>query len=532
MNSGQNPNLLVADASTDIAPDTTKTSGIEIQSETICAGVAYSTSEVINRYGSANAEYLKGYSGVDNETEQKYAKSLADIAKYKISVDPDEGTRNIKQQAGFSAEIATTSRDNAEAIISRSRIRTSRSDDLQQFGRNHNVVDRVQIRDGQIIEGTQSQMKFVGNRDQLLDNIAREDGKFARYRGTKLELPSEQYAGAAQHCRDKSKQLLFNAGRAEQCGQRDVAAKLRREADNYAQLATEVMDSGMTTEQAIFYRSHPKTATAFDIARTSHRAGMEGAQYGAVIGGCISLLNNSFATALGEKEFDNAAKGVALDTAKAGTVGYGIAFAGSAVKGAMQQSSSGNIRALADTTAPVLVVNICISLGGSIKRYVIGEINESQLLLEVGEKSTGMLSSGMMAALGQIVIPVPLIGAAIGGMIGCTLSSFFFQTAVDAARRAEISFDVLERTRAIQIMAYERIAKEQAALEAFVGREIPQLQQDTQQFFVSLDSALSLSMDAQAAAINAYAHLLGKKLQHKSMVDFEDFMLSDRTFRF
>ncbi|WP_433767695.1 hypothetical protein [Pseudomonas putida] len=551
----------------------------EIARDITRTAAALSTSETVSRYGSANAEYLKGYSGVDHETGQKFAKGLADIAKHKVHADPDLAKQNIKQQAGFSAEVAATSRDNAEAIISGSKVRTSRSDDLPHYGRNHNVVDRVQILDGQIIEGSQAQMKFVGDRNQLLDDIAREDGKFTRYQGTKLELPSEQFEGskayyleeakklreraqsiaadpakadqviklqreaeafeklvaskdfqpkpAADYCRDQARQRRLNADAAEKNGNTDAAAKLRREADNYDQLADNVSDSGLTTEDAIFYRKHPEFATLRDIARTSHRAGMEGAKYGAAIGGSISLLQNLLATAQGDKAVGEAVQDLAVDTAKAGAMGYATAFAGAALKGGMQQSSSQTLRTLSNTNAPALAINICLSLGSSVKRYVTGEISEAQLLTEVGEKGAGMLSSGMMAALGQLAIPVPFVGAAIGGMIGYTLSSLFYQATLDAARGVELSRQQLARTRAIQAAARDRIADEQARLDAFTQRELPQLRKETEHLFAIVNSDASASADVLAAAINQFATLLGKQLQFQTMAEFDDFMNSD-----
>lgn len=57
----------------------------------------------MQRFGSANAEYVKGYRGVDNVTGQRLAKGLVDIAKHKVNDDPHYATQNIKQQAGFSA---------------------------------------------------------------------------------------------------------------------------------------------------------------------------------------------------------------------------------------------------------------------------------------------------------------------------------------------------------------------------------------------------------------------------------------------
>jgi len=501
----------------------------DISRDNAHVSVALSNVEIISRHGSANAEYIKGYAGVDHETGQKFTKGLKDIAEYRVHADYAE--QNIKQQAGFSAEVATTTRDNAEAIISSSKVRTSRADDLPQFGTNHNIVDRVKILDGKIIEGSQSQMKFVGDRNKLLNDIAKEDGKFSRYRGIKLELPAEQYKGAVDHCQEQAKQFRINADRAEEIGKLDVAARLRRVADNYEQLSDDIRDSGMSTEQAIFYRNNPKIATALDIARTSHRAGIEGAQFGAVIGGTISLVQNLFALAQEEKKLADAARDVVSDTGKSGLIGYGTAAVGSAIKGGLQQSSQTGLRAFAKTNAPALAVNICISLGSSINRYVTGEITESQLLLEVGEKGSGMLSASMMAALGQMAIPIPFVGAALGGMIGYTLSSVFYQSALDAACGAEHSRERLERVRGIETAARASIAHEQAALDDFLRREIPALKEETQNLFKVVNASVPYQVDTLAAAINQYAGLLGQRLQFGSMTEFDAFMKCDEPLR-
>lgn len=538
---------------------------------------ALSTHETVQRFGSASAEYIKGYRGLDNESGTRFAKGLVDISKHKVN--ENYVAQNIKQQAGYSAEIASTSRDNAEAIINKSKVRTSRTDDLPQYGKNHNVVDRVQLIDGKVIGGSQTQMKFVGNRNDLLNKIACEDGEFARYRGIKIELPTEQFEGnrdyvlgeakklreladrassdpdkvaqveklqleaeklerhvnsadfqaetVADRCRKQAKQRRFNAEKAEANGNLGAAAKLRREADNFDELADNVSDSGLTTEDAIYYRKNPGTATLRDIGRTAHGAGLQGAKYGAIIGGSISVLMNCWAVAQGEKEASEALPDIALDTAKAGTLGYATAFVGSALKGGMQQSGNQFTRQLASTSAPVLVLNICLSLGSSINRFVTGEIDEAQLLTEVGEKGAGMLSSGMMAAVGQVAIPIPFVGAAIGGMIGYTLSSMFYQSALEASRGAKLSSEQLLQIRTIEEAARERIAHEQQQLEAFVSREIPQLRLETQFLLSSLANADHQDSEALSKSINHYAGLLGKSLQFQSMNEFETFMTSD-----
>jgi hypothetical protein len=503
----------------------------EIRRDVDRVAVAMASSETVSRYGSANAEFIKGYTGIDNETGKKMARGLAAVSKYKLSSDPIEATKKIKQHAGFSAEVSSISRDNAEAIIKGSKLRTLRSDDLPEYGPNHNVVDRVQVLNGEIVEGSQSQMKFVGDRNQLFKRIAKEGGKFERYRGVKLELPSEQFKDASEYCRNQAKALRAQAQKVEAIGKPSVAAKLRSEASNYDQLAANVRDSGLTREDAAFYFTDPELATVSDIAHTSHRAGIEAAKYGAAIGGCISTLRNVFEYTQGKKDIADVAMSIASDTTKTATFSYATGLAGSAIKGTLQQSTNSTLRALSATNAPALAVNICISLSSSVKRYVTGEITESALLIEVGEKGSGMLSGAMMAALGQAVVPIPVVGAAVGGMIGYAMSSLFYQSALDAARGAEASAQMLQRTQAIEKAARERLATEQEQLDAFLANELPALRAQAQELSTLFDASEAASTHKISAGINDFAELLGQKLQFQNMQEFEEFMLSAETLK-
>jgi hypothetical protein len=80
----------------------------------INAGLTGGSAEVVQRYGSANKEFLIGKSGIDNETGKKFSKSLDSISKNKINSDYEYN--NIHQQSGYSAEVAKVAKDNADNI--------------------------------------------------------------------------------------------------------------------------------------------------------------------------------------------------------------------------------------------------------------------------------------------------------------------------------------------------------------------------------------------------------------------------------
>ena len=576
-----------------LAPDGKKDKKTERVRDITRAGEALAASEVVSRYGCANAEFIKGYSGVDNTLGQKLHDGLKTLSQ--------KGT-GLAQKAGTAAEILATNRDNAENIIDKISQRSARTDDLsRQYGVNHSVVDRVQISE----DGTVSyaQMKFESNHKLLVDKIVKKDGEYAKYLNPKdectqraeehfhhaqkseakarlaesqgrlesaakhrqnaealrvrgetnekigesqvqLEVPTEQVAPIKKTCLENANKCRAEAagyekeavtqeslGNLEQAKVlRGKAQESKDEAVRNEQLEKQVVDSGVSQNDANLAASQPLKVTVTSIIKTSHRAGIEGAKMGAIVGSSISVLQNSLAFYRGDADVQEFTHAVLIDTTKAAAMGYGGAFAGSAIKGAMQQSSSAGLRAVAKTNLPALVVSTCASLSGSITRYVQGEISEADLLTEVGEKGAGMLSSSMMAAVGQLAIPIPVVGAVIGGMVGATLSSFFYQSALDAARGAQVSREVLERTRAIEGAARARMAQERATLQQFIDQELPQLRQETQQLLAVLDAKTG-SSDDFAAGINRYAELLGVKLAFNTQSEFNAFIASGQTLR-
>lgn len=143
--------------------------------------------EVVSRYGSASKEHLVSYSGVDNENGRKLVRGLEKTAESKVN--KDYASQNIKQQAGFAAEDKYTARQNAEKIISGSKERYSRTDDLGRV--NDPLFDHVLLdEDGVVVLGSGEQMKFVGNSPKAcLNKLASE--KFQKYIDADAKLQSQ-----------------------------------------------------------------------------------------------------------------------------------------------------------------------------------------------------------------------------------------------------------------------------------------------------------------------------------------------------
>ena len=269
--------------------------------------VAMGLADTINLHGQASAEFVKSYHGVDRRTGDVFARGHKKISRYKVN--EQYRSSNLKQQAGFSAEEASSARYNATQILDGKPERMVRTEDAG-FGANDPVHDHVKVANGRIIPGTGSQMKFVDNVDVLLQKIAKGkgggDNDLSRYLNNPLDLPSDQVAYAKERCDDQAASLHEQAIRLEQKGEIELAGRKREQAKNYQTVKKNIRDSGVSREEALEYRERPKIATAKDIGRVSHRAGLKGAQLGAALGGGVAVITNFVLVASGERTVDAA----------------------------------------------------------------------------------------------------------------------------------------------------------------------------------------------------------------------------------
>lgn len=486
--------------------------------------------ETTSRYGSAGAEFLKGLRGIDYQTGKEFDRSLRDIKLYKINAD--YAKQNIKQQAGFSAEIASVSRRNAESIINKSDSYFTRSEDLAHYGKNHNIIDIVELFDDKEVT---SQMKFVSNAEGLVDKIAAGSGggkgDYSRYMAVdKLEVPTEQVEEMKAYCRTQVEKLNKQVMALEKQGKNELATKYRENIENYKKLEGKITDSGLTTDQAIKYRLNPEWENILDITGVSHQAGCEGAKLGAVIGGSISLISNLIAVYSDKKDFSDAAIDVAQDTFTAAGIGYGTAFVGTAAKTYMQQSASSTLRLLSATGLPATIVTTCLATGKSIRRYANGEIDGRELLQEMHLTVTGTLSASMFTVIGQLAIPVPVLGGLIGGMIGYALTNTFYQSFFDVLKEAKVSAEQRAITEMKCKAAKELSYAYQKRMNKIFTEKLSQLDQDSRAMFEVLDNP-DISADDFCVGMNKFAQSLGKQLSINSFDEFDQMMLSNEPFK-
>lgn len=494
------------------------------------AAQAGAANEVVERFGSAAKQHYVAYSGKDNEAGKELTRGLKKIAQSKVN--PEYAQQNIKQQAGFAAENKYTARQNAEKIINGEDTRYSRTDDLGYV--NDPLYDHKQIDlFGTEITGSGEQMKFVGSSPkECLNKLASQ--KFEKYldADATITVPSDYYQGIIDEAEKELGSLAKQLEYAESNGNSELADTIKKRIEKYQKIQKSVKNSGISNKEAIEARLHPKLSTAKDVARVSHRAGVEQAKWGAGIAGGISLIRNIVAVAKGEKQPLEAAKSVVKDTGTGAIVSYSTAFAGTAIKGALQNSASTYARTLSKTNVPAAIVTSTIDMGKSMRRYIKGEITGIECLEELGEKGTGHLSAAMFAAVGQAAIPIPVIGAMVGSMIGYALSSAFYKELTQSLKDAKVAHQQRVQIETECSTARAMIAEYRLQAEQLIDSYLKEHTRVFSQALIGMDNAVALGDINLLIQANTSIQRQLKYVQGFSNMDeFVSMMESDKSFK-
>lgn len=409
-----------------------KKRNIEVLSEVAIEGAA---TETVQRYGSAAKEHFTAYSGIDNEktgAAKSLSRGLKKIAKSKVN--PNYEKTNLKQQSGFAAEEKYRAKQNADKIINGDTTRYTRTDDIGRV--NDPLYDHILLdSEGIEIPGSGEQMKFVGSTPKTcLDKL--NSPKFQKYidADAKITVPSDYYEGILAEADKEIEKLERQLKRAESTGNKELVAEKQERINKFKKIKSNLRNSGISNKEAMFARTHPRLSTAIDVGKVAHRAGMEQAKYGAAIAGSLSLVSNTVAVIKGQKEVGEAAKEVAIATGKGSVLSYATAFSGTILKSAMQNSSSQMVRTLSKTNIASTMVTTTLETGKSIRKFIKGDINGLECLEDIGQNGVNQISAAMFATAGQALIPIPIVGAMIGSMVGYSLSSSFYKELTDALR--------------------------------------------------------------------------------------------------
>ena len=275
-------------------------------------------------------------------------------------------------------------------------------------------------------------------------------------------------------------------------------------------------------------RSINRQATK-NAVKVSHEAGVKASECAAVIGGSVTIVQNVVSVIKDEKSVEDAIGDVVKDVTTSAAVGYGTGFLDTTVKEVMKSSQSQIMQGLSKTNLPMAAITGAVEATKTLGSYFNGEISGQECFERLGEQGTGMVSSALFAAIGQVAIPIPIIGSVIGGMVGYALSSASYGFLMSSLKDAKLAAE--ERAE------IERVCEEHVKLiksyRAELEKSIKDYFADYLAVFIESFDGIKRSLeigdvDGYISSMNQITSALGKETLFSTCEDF-DKLMSDNT---
>lgn len=271
--------------------------------------------------------------------------------------------------------------------------------------------------------------------------------------------------------------------------------------------------------------------TAVNVTQTFHNAGTQAAQYGGAAALTASGITNIIAVLKGEKSPGDALSDIARDGVKGAASSYFVGGGLTTLAQSLSGSSSKIIQSFMKSNVPGQIVTGVMTFGGALKRYATGEIDTREFVLEIGE---GGLNFGAMSygfAVGQSLIPVPIIGGIIGSLVGSVLTSGLIGRITENLRRKQLEH--LERMRLTAEL--EEAARQERAFRAELESYLREWFRDYRECFTEALSGMESAFaagdaDGVIAGANAITRKLGGNVQYETVAEYRELLASNAAF--
>lgn len=281
-------------------------------------------------------------------------------------------------------------------------------------------------------------------------------------------------------------------------------------------------EASKKTQQKLFKRS------VENAMGTAHEAGKSGATNAGVTAFTMSGIMNIVSVIRGEKTGEEAVSDTLKTAGKAAVTGYALGGGMTVVSHSLSYSSSEFIQALAKNNVPGQLISAVMITGDTLVKWGNGEITTRECLLQVGEKGINLAVMGEAMAVGQAIIPIPIVGGAVGALVGSILTSNLYN-----ALTRELRIKQMEHEERMRIIEECNAAAEQAKafrleLEAYCEAYF----KEYKSFFDSIMSAMQVSYetgdaDGVIAGANDITRKLGGQVYFDSVDEFHTFLDSD-----
>lgn len=287
-----------------------------------------------------------------------------------------------------------------------------------------------------------------------------------------------------------------------------------------------IKDTGKAAEKHNNRRAFKKGVK--NAVGTAHEAGIAGAQNAGVTAVTMSGIMNLVSVIKGEKSGEDAIADTIKDGGKAAVTGYAMGGGLTVVSQSLSYSSSEFVQALAKNNVSGKIITAVMVTGDTLKKWGEGEITTQECILQLGDKGLNMATMGYSMAVGQALIPIPIVGGAVGALVGSMLTSNLYNGLIN-----DLQTKQLEHEERMRIIAECNAAAEQARrfreeLEDYLDAYFQEYRTCFNDALSSMHLAYEIGdADGVIAGANDITRKLGGKVNYGTVEEFKSFLDDD-----
>lgn len=267
-----------------------------------------------------------------------------------------------------------------------------------------------------------------------------------------------------------------------------------------------------------------------NIVKTGHNAGMDGVKASVGMSGTMSSILNITAYLKGEKSTEDAISDIVIDTGKSAVNGYVMSGGLTVINHTLSNPSSKFMQALKAYNVPNNVLTALTVTGDVLGKYGRGEITTQECLVQIGEKGLNFATARYFMAVGQALIPIGVVGAAVGALVGSMITSDYYNSLMKKLRLKELEHK--ERLRIIQEceVAKKQIQNYRYELELYLQSYFAEYEDCFDEALSEIRISFQLGdADGMIAGANKITRKLGGNVYYDTVDEFSEFLKSDVT---
>lgn len=265
-----------------------------------------------------------------------------------------------------------------------------------------------------------------------------------------------------------------------------------------------------------------------NAAKTGHDAGKTTAINTGGTTATISGLTNAIAVIKGEKDVKEAMLDTTKDTAKSVATGYLSGNALTIISHSLSSSYPKLISALSSSNVPGKVITAVKVTGDALKRYINGEITTQECIIEIGESGLNVATTSYSMAVGQALIPIPIVGAAIGALVGSTITSGCYRSLIDTLKVKELEHQERQRIIAECNEISNKYRNFRAEFEVYLEKYFKDYKDCFDEAISEINFAFEIGdTEGVIAGANQITKKLGGNVYYETVEEFKEFLFDD-----